>query len=197
MRAVEKRHFFARAPDWPAFGNIKSPKRFIKRSKSQSNLTPEQRIGEKKSLSCSKLDPKPKKSILKKTQMQQNDEDSVEVSFREKLVKADVKAKKEMEDLAAFEMLEEVAADSSFCSQSSKVKEIISRTSMSPISRAFSATSTPILAGNKLIQGVPQMLVIGNLSPSVNCKNIPAYVGTLCTYFRNPNPFLYTSPSIT
>ena len=51
--------------------------------------------------------------------------DSVELSFMEKLERADVGHKKEMEDLAMFEMLEEAAADSSFCSSSSAVKKII------------------------------------------------------------------------
>ena len=149
------------------YGNVKSPKRFVRRSKSQSNVNntsnnnknyhgnnDNRRLAQ--SSSCTKLDQRPTKSILKKPPSSAsatatpahcfNDEDSVEVSFREKLLKADAKAQKEIEDLAAFEMLEEVAADSSFCSQSSKVKEIISRTSMSPISRAFSATSTPIMS---------------------------------------------------
>jgi len=66
--------------------------------------------------------------------------DSVELSFMEKLDKADKSHKKEMEDLAVFEMLEEAACDSSFCSNSSAVKKLIDETQqkMSP-----QTTSTP------------------------------------------------------
>jgi len=42
--------------------------------------------------------------------------DSVELSFMEKLAKAETFHKKDLEDLKTFEMLEEAACDSSFCS---------------------------------------------------------------------------------
>ena len=48
--------------------------------------------------------------------------DSVELSFMGKLEKAEMK---DNEDLRAFELLEEAAQDSSFCSSSSTVKKII------------------------------------------------------------------------
>ena len=51
--------------------------------------------------------------------------DSVELSFIEKLSKAENSHKKDLEDLKAFEMLEEAANDSSFCSSSSTVKRLI------------------------------------------------------------------------
>lgn len=51
--------------------------------------------------------------------------DSVELSFIEKLSKAESSHKKDLEDLKAFEMLEEAANDSSFCSSSSTVKRLI------------------------------------------------------------------------
>lgn len=51
--------------------------------------------------------------------------DSVELSFIEKLVKAESSHKKDLEDLKTFEMLEEAACDSSFCSSSSTVKRLI------------------------------------------------------------------------
>ena len=93
--------------------------------------------------------------------------DSVEWSFREKLKKAEKKHKagkaysstnglimstiylrysqKELEELAAFEMLEEAADDSSFCSSSSKVKNLITSTDAmpSPIAKSNMASSTP------------------------------------------------------
>jgi hypothetical protein len=59
-----------------------------------------------------------------------------------------------MKDLAAFEMLEEAACDSSFCSSSSKVRDLIGGNPAhglpSPIPRApegqpKSLTSTPIV----------------------------------------------------
>ena len=114
--------------------------------------------------------------ILTKTGSSEDDSspifDSVEVSFQEKLRKADKQHhvmsrrmfypleyrllfcsfspfQKELRDLEAFEMLEEAACDSSFCSTSSKVKSIISKASSngnimpSPISKLPSATSTP------------------------------------------------------
>jgi hypothetical protein len=43
----------------------------------------------------------------------------------EKLVKAESSHKKDLEDLKTFEMLEEAACDSSFCSSSSTVKRLI------------------------------------------------------------------------
>ena len=56
-----------------------------------------------------------------------------------------VSSQKELEDLAAFEMLEEAADDSSFCSSSSRVKELIADTVLpSPILKTKSVTSTPI-----------------------------------------------------
>jgi hypothetical protein len=69
--------------------------------------------------------------------------DSVELSFMGKLEKAD---KQDNEDLRAFELLEEAACDSSFCSTSSTVKKLIENVSMpSPIpKRSESQTSTPI-----------------------------------------------------
>ena len=51
--------------------------------------------------------------------------DSVELSFIEKLAKADTCHRKDLEDLKTFEMLEEAACDSSFCSSSSTVKRLI------------------------------------------------------------------------
>ena len=51
--------------------------------------------------------------------------DSVELSFIEKLAKAENSHKKDLEDLKAFELLEEAACDSSFCSSSSTVKRLI------------------------------------------------------------------------
>ena len=54
---------------------------------------------------------------------------------------------KELEELAAFEMLEEAADDSSFCSSSSKVKNLITSASTdampSPIAKSNMASSTP------------------------------------------------------
>jgi hypothetical protein len=51
--------------------------------------------------------------------------DSVELSFIEKLAKAENSHKKDLEDLKTFELLEEAACDSSFCSSSSTVKRLI------------------------------------------------------------------------
>ena len=53
--------------------------------------------------------------------------DSVELSFMEKLAKAKQGQKKEMEDLATFEMLEDKLAtnDSSICSSSSAIKKLL------------------------------------------------------------------------
>ena len=51
--------------------------------------------------------------------------DSVELSFIEKLAKAETSHKKDLEDLKTFEMLEEAACDSSFCSSSSTIKRLI------------------------------------------------------------------------
>lgn len=69
--------------------------------------------------------------------------DSVELSFMEKLEKADQSHQKDLEDLRAFEMLEEAACDSSFCSTSSTVKRLIQNANMpSPIVKS-SLTSTP------------------------------------------------------
>ncbi|XP_059090439.1 centromere protein J-like [Tigriopus californicus] len=70
--------------------------------------------------------------------------DSVEWSFREKIKKANSKHKQELEELAAFEALEEAACDSSFCSSSSKVQNLIGNVSSlpSPIIKP-SSSSTP------------------------------------------------------
>jgi len=72
--------------------------------------------------------------------------DSVELSFMEKLATANQSHKKELEDLAMFEMLEEAACDSSFCSSSSTVKKLIqgSSTSKMPLAKnQQQTTSTP------------------------------------------------------
>lgn len=92
-------------------------------------------------------------------------QDSVEHSFREKLKKAgqnhevrmdhvlilgfDIISfpfQRELEDLATFEMLEEAACDSSFCSSSSKVKTLMENIQMPKPKLATngkSVTSTP------------------------------------------------------
>ena len=59
---------------------------------------------------------------------------------------------KELEELAAFEMLEEAADDSSFCSSSSKVKHLITSTDAmpSPIAKANMASSTPKRNGTEI-----------------------------------------------
>ena len=78
--------------------------------------------------------------------------DSVELSFMEKLEKADVSHKKEMEDLAMFEMLEEAAADSSFCSSSSAVKKIIGHKMAAASAEGLGpkTTSTPKTEGGRI-----------------------------------------------
>lgn len=76
--------------------------------------------------------------------------DSVELSFMEKLAKAENSHKKDLEDLKTFEMLEEAACDSSFCSSSSDVKRLIQNVHHmpSPIPKPSisieSLTSTPL-----------------------------------------------------
>merc|ERR1712051_683696 len=79
--------------------------------------------------------------------------DSVELSFMGKLEKAD---KKDTEDQRVFELLEEAALDSSFCSTSSTVKKLIDNASSRPTSmpspiakRTESQTSTPKLDRNQ------------------------------------------------
>lgn len=121
-------------------GNYKSPK--------PGKLAPKNRLGV----------PRPKAISIKKISGSSaaangdcGDEDaspvydSVEWSFREKLKKAEKKHKKELEELAAFEMLEEAADGSSFCSSSSKVKNLITSTDVmpSPIAKSNMASSTP------------------------------------------------------
>ncbi len=99
--------------------------------------------------------------------------DSVEWSFREKLKKADKKhevsewflrigivqngfckgslfLQLELKDLATFEMLEEAACDSSFCSSSSKVRDITGEEATglpSPIAKPPKKASTPLQNG--------------------------------------------------
>ena len=51
--------------------------------------------------------------------------DSVENSFREKLSVQEKKNQKDLKELAVFEMLEDAANDSSFCSTSSRVKTLM------------------------------------------------------------------------
>ena len=72
--------------------------------------------------------------------------DSVELSFMEKLASANQTHKREMEDLATFEMLEEAACDSSFCSSSSTVKKLIENVNGMPSPIPKSHTSTPKVA---------------------------------------------------
>ena len=57
----------------------------------------------------------------------------------------------ELEELAAFEMLEEAADDSSFCSSSSRVKNLITPADVmpSPIAKLNVAASTPKRNGNR------------------------------------------------
>ena len=51
--------------------------------------------------------------------------DSVENSFREKLSVQEKRNQKDLKELAVFEMLEDAANDSSFCSTSSRVKTLM------------------------------------------------------------------------
>ena len=114
------------------------------RSQTSLNKTPSTPSSMKTSASCSKLNAKqPLKPVLKKESLKLKPKpettelrkpatngnvgtyDSVELSFMEKLATANQSHKKEMEDLAMFEMLEEAACDSSFCSSSSTVKKLI------------------------------------------------------------------------
>lgn len=74
-------------------------------------------------------------------------QDSVENSFREKLSVQEKKHAKELKELAVFEMLEDAANDSSFCSTSSRVKTLIDHSilpSPSVQQKHRNKSSTPI-----------------------------------------------------
>jgi len=83
--------------------------------------------------------------------------DSVENSFREKLHVAEKRHTKELKELAVFELLEDAANDSSFCSTSSKVKTLVDHSMLpSPsrnlqrqtlIPKPVNSTNTPLIVG--------------------------------------------------
>ena len=74
--------------------------------------------------------------------------DSVENSFREKLSVQERKAQKDLKELAVFELLEDAANDSSFCSTSSRVKTLMQGSVLpsphrGPAARLGFTSSTP------------------------------------------------------
>lgn len=70
--------------------------------------------------------------------------DSVENSFREKLSVQEKKNQKDLKELAVFEMLEDAANDSSFCSTSSRVKTLMNHSILpSPQGKTRFTSSTP------------------------------------------------------
>lgn len=108
--------------------------------------------------------------------------DSVENSFREKLHVAEKRHTKELKELAVFELLEDAANDSSFCSTSSKVKTLVdhsmlpspsrnllrktlipkpvngSNSASTPMIVGGNATSTPLAKGQKLLDSTDPSL---------------------------------------
>jgi len=145
----------ARQPSPPTKLKLKSPTKNKNAPKSDISLSDPRQAAPRPAM----MMPKP------------NLHDSVENSFREKLHVAEKRHTKELKELAVFEMLEDAANDSSFCSTSSKVKTLVDHSILpspsrnllrqtlipkaisngTPVIVGGNATSTPLAKGQKLL----------------------------------------------
>ena len=83
----------------------------------------------------------------------------MENSFREKLSVQEKKNQKDLKELAVFEMLEDAANDSSFCSTSSRVKTLMDHSTLPspqvPV-QTYSNSHSCIFRENLALQVQPQ-----------------------------------------
>ena len=121
--------------------------------------------------------------------------DSVENSFREKLGVQEKKAQKDLKELAVFEMLEDAANDSSFCSTSSRVKTLLKGSVLPSPHRAPTSPGKPRFTSST---PAPRPQGSVNFSPATYHTTPSVFTNAPSTnkgtHFNNGSPSSYATP---